>query len=157
MTVTKSSPGETTGESLGRAALRLSAEGRAQAATARGSGAWVLGNSTPGEGAALGSVEGGKGRLPSPQTQPHPFPSANPRPKRAQVSQLREGHGHSSEEPYDRRAGGKPSPGSADPRRDVGPGSTARPVLGQQLGYPPVRGAEKGPIDPYRESIVYNL
>lgn len=34
---------------------------------------------------------------------------------------------------------------------------TVSPVLGRQLGYPPASGTEKGKIDPYQKSIVYNL
>lgn len=57
----------------------------------------------------------GKGRLPFTQTQPHPFPSVNP--KSAQVSQFLLG-----------RAGGKLSAVYADLHQDIGPGPTASPV-----------------------------
>lgn len=44
-----------------------------------------------------------------------------------------------------------------DPQTHTRNRHTVSPVLGRQLGYPPATGTEKGTIDPYQESIVYNL
>lgn len=44
-----------------------------------------------------------------------------------------------------------------DPQTHTRNRHTVSPVLGRQLGYPPASGTEKGTIDPYQESIVYNL
>lgn len=44
-----------------------------------------------------------------------------------------------------------------DPQTRTRNRHTVSPVLGRQLAYPPASGTEKGTIDPYQESIVYNL
>lgn len=154
MTVTETSPGETTRESLGCTARGFSAGKGGTGHHGQGSRAWALENSTPEEGSVLGSTQDERAASLSPNADTSYFPGQILIPN---VLRCPSFEGATVTARMGLTINGRDENHHQDPQTHTRNRHTVSPVLGRQLSYPPASRTEKGTIDPYQESIVYNL